>query len=511
MGTLIIVSFLIGLSVLFFKLEQDANLGKNLSNIEAYFLAVMHVIGWPLLIIFIIYIYSIISVGIFIVVLLYLIGLIMAKVSSIQKIIFIVFLFVFFTTYAVYSANYAYPKCLKILQTKTFSKILHADYEKMMSIANSEFDKKNYDSAIKYYKLALKLKQDSSIAYYNIGQAKVLSSNYSYTEAIKDYTASIELNPKFIDAYFRRGLIYSVISDYNEDFQKQAIADFSKVIELEPKYIDAYLNRAIEKCKSRDFESALKDCDYILKLNSKNAEAYFTKAFIIDTSVDYKASIDRIKELDNNLRVNSKKKSHNTKELYSNEDIHIILKEKNRDSELLNSKEFKQALEKYILDTSLKSEHLDSEYELALKIYALANIYNNLNDDSRDLSTLYFKEYKQALQNYTLAIKFNQNYEEAYYNRALINETLKNSQAALDDYNKVIKINPNDVDAYFARIRLTFKMIDLSRLLDSTDTSYNVLKKIESDYRQIIKIEPNNKEAIEGLIRVNNILKDYHS
>ncbi|MFN4953833.1 MAG: tetratricopeptide repeat protein, partial [Aphanizomenon sp.] len=50
-----------------------------------------------------------------------------------------------------------------------------------------------------------------------------------------------------------------------------------------------------------------------------------------------------------------------------------------------------------------------------------------------------------------LAIKFNPNYANAYYNRGIVRNDLGDNPAAIDDYNIAIKCNPNDAKAYYNR------------------------------------------------------------
>lgn len=66
----------------------------------------------------------------------------------------------------------------------------------------------------------------------NAGQNNDLST------AIINFTKAIELDPKYANAYFNRGIAYSNLKKYPE-----AIADYTKAIELDPKYADAYYNR----------------------------------------------------------------------------------------------------------------------------------------------------------------------------------------------------------------------------------------------------------------------------
>jgi tetratricopeptide (TPR) repeat protein len=67
--------------------------------------------------------------------------------------------------------------------------------------------------------------------------------NYDYDtgrckEAIVDYTKSIEINPKYPQAFNNRAYTYMRMQNY-----KAALADLNKALELDPDYINALMNR----------------------------------------------------------------------------------------------------------------------------------------------------------------------------------------------------------------------------------------------------------------------------
>ena len=55
--------------------------------------------------------------------------------------------------------------------------------------------------------------------------------DHDYDRAIADYTKAIEIDPKFADAYYNRGLAYCYKQDYD-----RAITDYTKAIEIDPKF-----------------------------------------------------------------------------------------------------------------------------------------------------------------------------------------------------------------------------------------------------------------------------------
>ena len=55
-------------------------------------------------------------------------------------------------------------------------------------------------------------------------------------------------NPNDVDAYFGRALDFMLVQDFTE-----AIKDYTKVIELDPDFAMAYFNRAVVRYKQLDY------------------------------------------------------------------------------------------------------------------------------------------------------------------------------------------------------------------------------------------------------------------
>jgi tetratricopeptide (TPR) repeat protein len=77
---------------------------------------------------------------------------------------------------------------------------------------------------------------DKAMGYYNRGNEYLRRRNGE--KAISDYSRSVELNPKYYQAFYNRGLTAYLMGN-NAD----AIDDFSKSTSLYPDFADAYLNR----------------------------------------------------------------------------------------------------------------------------------------------------------------------------------------------------------------------------------------------------------------------------
>lgn len=122
------------------------------------------------------------------------------------------------------------------------------------------------DLAEGYLKNALRIKPKSMEALY--AYAMCLQYNEKYNEAIETYHEILKIE-EYREPYFNLGYIhqeylkvYDVAADY-----------YTKAIEIEPKYIDAYYNRALCNEKLHQLKKAEDDLRYALELNPQYTEA----------------------------------------------------------------------------------------------------------------------------------------------------------------------------------------------------------------------------------------------
>ena len=83
-----------------------------------------------------------------------------------------------------------------------------------------------------------------------------------YDNAIADYNAAIQLDPKDAVAYSNRGVAWGIKKEYDK-----AIADFSEAIRLDPKDVGAYNNRAwlLATCPDAKFRDGKKAVELATK------------------------------------------------------------------------------------------------------------------------------------------------------------------------------------------------------------------------------------------------------
>jgi tetratricopeptide (TPR) repeat protein len=86
-----------------------------------------------------------------------------------------------------------------------------------------------------------------------------------WDEAIAEYNRAIELNPRFVEAYFARGVAHI---EGKGQYDK-AISDFTEAIKIAPEDADAYNNRGVALHLNGDYEKAWEDVHKVESLGDQ--------------------------------------------------------------------------------------------------------------------------------------------------------------------------------------------------------------------------------------------------
>ena len=90
-----------------------------------------------------------------------------------------------------------------------------------------------------------------------------------HKESISYYDEALKLNPRMDEAYYRRGLAYSNLSQY-----QRAIQDFDETIRINPRSASAYSNRGGAYNMLGQQQRAIQDYDAALRIDPQYARAY---------------------------------------------------------------------------------------------------------------------------------------------------------------------------------------------------------------------------------------------
>lgn len=113
-----------------------------------------------------------------------------------------------------------------------------------------------------------------ALVYKHRGMAFFAESRYD--EAMLDFTATIELDPKCYKASYYRGVVNSVKQNYSA-----AIDDFNNAIEIHPYHFYSTYRRAQAYYHIEDYPKALADCDIALELEPANESLRKLKSMVL--------------------------------------------------------------------------------------------------------------------------------------------------------------------------------------------------------------------------------------
>jgi tetratricopeptide (TPR) repeat protein len=104
--------------------------------------------------------------------------------------------------------------------------------------------------------------------------------------------------------------------------------------------------------------------------------------------------------------------------------------------------------------------------------------------------------YRKALEDYSLALRFDHTNPEIYYKRAILRDRMGDREGALDDYTKIIQITPNyqQVAPVYTEKYLTLAHNQRGYIL----LAMGQIAKAEKDFTTAIAINPNYGEPYLG-------------
>lgn len=117
--------------------------------------------------------------------------------------------------------------------------------------------------AVQYYKNAIRIQVNSAEAWYNLG--KCYQDMGDWTNALATYTNLLQIDPASKNAHYNIGVIHLV------NFKKYdlAISHFTEAINIEPKYVQAYYGRGVCYQSKGDVKHAVIDFQACLDINPK--------------------------------------------------------------------------------------------------------------------------------------------------------------------------------------------------------------------------------------------------
>lgn len=176
-----------------------------------------------------------------------------------------------------------YNKALKYLRfadyTREANKYL---YELTAEVYEA---KKDYRSAIDFYKKALKFDKYDDEIFLNISYEYSMLKEYKLADKYADL--AIELNNKSAYSYYRKGNIMVAVERYEEAAEAYKIC-----VELAPDDVDYYHSLSYSYSKTGQLELSLEYANRALLLDKENSYSYFRKAWALQEMGKYNDAID---------------------------------------------------------------------------------------------------------------------------------------------------------------------------------------------------------------------------
>lgn len=153
---------------------------------------------------------------------------------------------------------------------------LSAQYNipKLMQDGKLLLDKGNYVTALQIFQRITSLKPNIYKAWYSMALAKYHLEDYK--GSLNDCTKALELQPYIAEIYE----LYGMLSIKDKSFDN-AIKAYTKAIKINPKNRDYWFNRAYSFYMINKFTEALNDINYIFKHWKSFKEAQYLRSDII--------------------------------------------------------------------------------------------------------------------------------------------------------------------------------------------------------------------------------------
>ena len=126
--------------------------------------------------------------------------------------------------------NAAQKKNIAIDYYKNALRVQPNSTEALYNLGKFYQDMKDYENALACYKAVVKIDPKNKFAYFNMGAMELDKKSLS-TISLTYFTNAINIDPKYTDAYYGRGVCYQRM-----DEKKKAIEDFQYCLTLDPQY-----------------------------------------------------------------------------------------------------------------------------------------------------------------------------------------------------------------------------------------------------------------------------------
>lgn len=372
----------------------------------------------------------------------------------------------------------------------------------LVRVTNEEFGRALTASNMAVKKIPAKDKEYKAFAY--VTRGKIYTCLEDTVQGLKDYTQAIAVRPDYDKLYDARAQVYFEQGRYN-----LAEADYQKMIALNEGDVKGYMGMGNSANAQKKYEEAIKQFDYVNKLDPNYSSAY---SFRAESYIGLKKYDEAIDDVITALKIDGDDKAfYHLQELADSAFNQTVAKVKVQ--KIKEPKEISWAyylgviyerVDKYSSAIPYYKEYMAQE-PLGSVAYRIASCYDEMGDydnaldycdqaiamDSTETEYLYQKanllfnaeKNTEAIKVMGDYIALNPEYSSPYYCRGWFKELAGDTEGALEDYNISITLDPKDPYAYMNRGVLYLRQGDK--------------KAAEADLKQVIKLDsiPENAEC----------------
>ncbi|KAE8587373.1 hypothetical protein XENTR_v10021951 [Xenopus tropicalis] len=270
-----------------------------------------------------------------------------------------------------------------------------------------------------------------------------------WAEAICDFERVLALDRTVVLAHMNLGLI----SLLNRKDYAQAIRHFTAALNVDPVYIKAYLCRAQAFQQINDLNNAMKDITRAIHLHPDSPQPYLIRGQYLYEMKKYSLAsfcINYAAEMTQGSSAAQQALVQSFRQQYSNAIECLVSAIQAKPAPalviLLGKIQMKANNSKDAVKTFRDAlDMFKSSNDLILSPSNKAEILFNLG-----LCYMEQFDFQKALEALTSAIKVRSRFHEAYYQRGLCRMHLQQAKC-LDDFNKALEINPNYFQALLCR------------------------------------------------------------
>ena len=284
-------------------------------------------------------------------------------------------------------------------------------------------------------------------------------------------------------AWFNHGM-----AKFNAHEYAAAIPYIGKAIELDPKYVDAYFARGNLFMISEQFQMCIRDMNIALSIDSKDAKCYILRGIgrlaMVDKDQSYHHLSDKEKKALSDTACGDLHTAEGMGDRRAIEIIeHYCLNAEGHFQ--LGLKLIKEKYEKKAIEEFDKAIEIDDHFA---KAYAY-----------RAYCEMHYHKQEAAKEDLIVALALDPKCAKAYYFRAMQNaEYMRDRRTALPDLDKAIGLDSTDIEMYAFRAYIRDELKDY--------------KGAVADLNQVIRQDPHydHDKAYRFRAEVKSKMEDYH-